>query len=126
MKSVERKTPLAVVIEDEPNLSQIYSSAVEAAGYAAKAFLDGEQGLNALKELEPAIVVLDLHLPGVGGNKILEYIRSDKRLENTKVILITADTGMANMLDPDTDLTLLKPVSFHQLRDMAIRLRNQS
>jgi two-component system alkaline phosphatase synthesis response regulator PhoP len=126
MKFTERTSPLAVVIEDEPNLSQIYSSAVQAAGFYASAFLDGEQGLNALKTLVPAIVVLDLHLPGVGGNKILEYIRSDKRLENTKVILITADTGMANMLDPDTDLTLLKPVSFHQLRDMAIRLRDKS
>lgn len=126
MKSVDRETPLAVVIEDEPNLSQIYSHAVEAAGYAAQAFLDGEAGLNALKTLEPAIVVLDLHLPGVAGNQILEYIRSDKRLADTKVILITADTGMANMLDADTDLTLLKPVSFHQLRDMALRLRGKT
>ncbi len=126
MKPVEFKTQLAVVIEDEPNLSQIYSSAVEAAGFAARAFLDGEQGLNALKTLEPAIVVLDLHLPGVGGNKILEYIRADERLAGTKVILITADTGMANVLDAATDLTLLKPVSFHQLRDMAARLRDKS
>ncbi len=126
MKPVESKTQLAVVIEDEPNLSQIYSSAVEAAGFAARAFLDGEQGLNALKTLEPAIVVLDLHLPGVGGNKILEYIRADERLAGTKVILITADTGMANVLDAATDLTLLKPVSFHQLRDMAARLRDKS
>ncbi len=126
MKPVESKNQLAVVIEDEPNLSQIYSSAVEAAGFAARAFLDGEQGLNALKTLEPAIVVLDLHLPGVGGNKILEYIRADERLAGTKVILITADTGMANVLDAATDLTLLKPVSFHQLRDMAARLRDKS
>lgn len=126
MSSIGGEAPLAIVIEDEPNLSQIYSRAMETAEFRTKAFLDGGEGLNALKTLEPAIVVLDLHLPGVTGDKILEYIRSQKRLANTKVILLTADAGMASMLDLETDLTLLKPVSFHQLCDMAMRLREQS
>jgi len=118
-----RHAPLAVIIEDEPNLSQIYALAVEAAEFSAKTFLNGEEALNALKTLQPSIIVLDLHLPGVSGDEILKYIRSDKRLANTKVILITADSGMASVLDPETDLTLLKPVSYHQLRDLVKRLR---
>jgi DNA-binding response OmpR family regulator len=126
MSSAPGEAPLAVVIEDEPNLSQIYCRAVEAAEFTAKAFLDGGEALNALKTLVPAIVVLDLHLPGASGDEILNYIRSDHRLAKTKVILITADSGMAAVLDPDTDLTLLKPVSYHQLRDLAKRLREPS
>jgi CheY-like chemotaxis protein len=123
MKPVNSDAPLAVIIEDEPNLSQIYSRALEAAEYRTQAFLNGEEALAALKSLEPAVVVLDLHLPEVGGEQILSYIRSDPRLVRTKVILTTADTIMANMLDADSDLTLLKPVSYHQLRDLAASLR---
>jgi PAS domain S-box-containing protein len=114
--------PLALVIEDDPNLSQIYCGAVEAAKYEAKAFLNGEEAFFALKSLEPAIVVLDLHLPGIAGEKILNYIRSERRLDNTRVITVTADSVMAAQLDQDSDLTLLKPVTYTQLRDLAMRL----
>jgi CheY-like chemotaxis protein len=123
MNTSDADMPLALIIEDEPNLSQIYSRALEAAQYRTMAFMNGEEGLNALKTLVPSVVVLDLHLPEVDGDQILGYIRSDPRLARTKVILTTADTIMANMLDADSDLTLLKPVSYHQLRDLAASLR---
>jgi DNA-binding response OmpR family regulator len=126
MNSGGGETHLAVIVEDEPNLSQIYIRAMEAAGFSPKAFLDGAEALNALKTLKPAAVVLDLHLPGVMGDEILRYIRSDERLAETKVIMITADSHMAAMLDVDTDLTLLKPVSYFQLRDLAKRMRETS
>jgi len=119
-------TPLALIIEDDPNLSNIYADAVKAAAYATRSILHGEEALNALKSVEPAIVVLDLHLPGASGEVILGYIRSQPRLVNTKVILVTADSVMASMLYPNSDLTLLKPVSYHQLRDLAARLRTGS
>jgi signal transduction histidine kinase/CheY-like chemotaxis protein len=114
--------PLALVIEDDPNLSQIYCGAIEAANYEAKAFLNGEEAFYALKLLDPAIVVLDLHLPGIAGEQILNYIRSERRLDNTRVITVTADSVMATQLDQDSDLTLLKPVTYTQLRDLAMRL----
>jgi DNA-binding response OmpR family regulator len=126
MNPTEGETSLAVIVEDEPNLSQIYVRALEAAGFTSRAYLDGTEALNALKTLKPAAVVLDLHLPGVMGDEILKYIRSDERLADTKVIMITADPHMAAMLDATTDLTLLKPVSYFQLRDLAKRLRESS
>jgi DNA-binding response OmpR family regulator len=115
--------PLAFVVEDEPNLSQIYTRALEAAEFRAQAYLDGGEALEALKTIEPAVVVLDLHLPEVGGDEILGFIRAQQRLVATKVILITADNIRADMLDVHSDLTLLKPVSYHQLRDLAASLR---
>jgi CheY-like chemotaxis protein len=67
-------------------------------------------------------VVLDLHLPGVSGRKLLDVIRADGRLTKTRVILATADYRTAEELRDSADLVLLKPISFKQLRDLSARL----
>ena len=126
MNPTDNESPLALVIEDDPNLSEIYLRAVKSAGFLVEAFLDGKEALDALETRQPKVIILDLHLPNVGGNKILDYVRSEERLKDTKVVLVTADTVMASYLDADSDLTLLKPVSYQQLRDLAIRLREMA
>ena len=64
-----------------------------------------------------------MHLPNVSGDTILHHIRADERLANTRVMLATADAYMAENLRDKSDLVLLKPISFTQLRDLAKRLR---
>ena len=84
---------------------------------------DGEVALARLAETVPHVVLLDLHLPQVSGRTILQHIRTDKRLVNTRVILATADPRTAEMLRDEVSLVLIKPISFIQLRDLASRLR---
>jgi CheY-like chemotaxis protein len=69
------------------------------------------------------VVVLDLHLPYLSGKELLYHIRADQRLGQTRVILATADSVLAESLQEEADLVLLKPISPSQLRDLAIRLR---
>ena len=61
-------------------------------------------------------------MPHTDGNVLLHQIRTDARLKDTRVIVATADSGMAEILDDTPDLTLLKPISFVQLSRMAKRL----
>ena len=78
---------------------------------------------NALETARPAMVILDLHLPLISGQRLLSQIRSEDSLTETKVIVITADAALAETVQAEADLVLLKPVSFQQLRDLATRLR---
>lgn len=116
-------SPLAFVIEDEPSLATIFALALDKAGYRVEIIREGRQALKQLAVNEPHIVILDLHLPYVSGEGILQYIRDDARLANTQVIITTADALQAELLHKKADLVLLKPVSFQQLRDLATRLR---
>jgi hypothetical protein len=50
-------------------------------------------------------------------------VRAEERMEETQVILSTADPHMAETLHSKVDLVLIKPISFTQLRDLASRLR---
>ncbi|MCB0211625.1 MAG: response regulator [Anaerolineae bacterium] len=113
--------PIALVIEDDKKQSVIFSQALRMADYETEVIFDGQQAIERLTETVPAMVVLDLHLPHHSGKEILQRIRGDERLQNTRVILATADALLAKSISDDADLVLLKPISFNQLRDLAKR-----
>jgi len=116
-------SPFALVIEDDPDLSDIFSEALEAAGFEVEVIRDGQVALQRLPSLDAVVIVLDIHLPNVSGDTILEHIQADERFANTRVIVTTADTVTAEMLRDKADIVLIKPISFNQLRDLASRLR---
>lgn len=115
--------PLALVIEDDENLSTIFEQALKMAGYETDTIRDGQQALTALRELTPQLIALDLHLPDVSGEEILEAVRTNERLKECRVILTTADARMGEFLEDRVDLLLIKPIRFSQLRDLAHRYR---
>jgi len=115
--------PLAFVIEDDEAHLELFSEALQKARFKVETFRDGQAALSRLTETIPALVILDLHLPHVSGADILSYIRSDPRLKNTRVVLASADPQMASILREKADLVLIKPISYFQLRELAVRLR---
>jgi two-component system, cell cycle response regulator DivK len=115
--------PLALIIEDDENLADIFSLALRRAQFEVEIVQEGDKALTRLTEIVPAVVVLDLHLPHVSGETILHQLRADQRLAGTRVILATADAFLAGELREEADLVLLKPISPGQLRELASRLR---
>jgi CheY-like chemotaxis protein len=117
--------PLALIIEDDLEIGNIISISLENE-FETERCMDGETALSRLAQVIPVLIVLDLHLPNVSGADIFTQIRSDTRLEKTKVILCTADALMADLLRNQADLILLKPISPSQLRQLASRLIGNS
>lgn len=114
--------PLALIIEDDKDAARIFSEALLQAAFQTEIIGDGQEAMERLNEVEPMMVVLDLRLPHVSGDKILRHIRADERLAETRVMIATADSQMAQNLQDDADVVLLKPVSFEQLYFLAGRL----
>lgn len=114
--------PLALIIEDDHKQATIFGLALKN-DFEVEVIEDGNLALSRLAILSPTLVVLDLHLPGISGEQIFQYIRSQEHLAQTRVILATADAVLAESLSEETDLVLLKPISVSQLRQLARRLR---
>lgn len=114
--------PLALVIEDDPNLSQIFSLTLKE-DFETETYTDGNAALERLSQIVPRLLILDLNLPGVPGNEILAHIRADERLKGVTVMLATADHRQADTLQDQADFVLLKPVSPIQLRQIAARVK---
>jgi DNA-binding response OmpR family regulator len=113
--------PLALIVEDDPTLNRLFGVTLQQ-DFEVQQTHDGEEALELLNQHSPALIVLDMNLPGVPGAKILEQVRAEKRLAQTRIILATADALQANALGEQADIVLLKPVSPAQLRDLAKRL----
>jgi DNA-binding response OmpR family regulator len=113
----------AIIIEDDQVVANIYAEALRLAGYEPEIIHNGRNALSRLAETVPALVLLDLHLPEVQGEEILQSVRADARLSSTKIIITTADPILAEAFREQVDLVLLKPISFAQLRDLTLRMR---
>ena len=114
---------LALIVEDEAELADIFARALAKAGFVSEITMDGDTALSWLSSTKPDLVLLDLALPGTQGEDILDHIRTDPRLANTKVIVATAYGELAEPLKEKADVVLIKPVGFTQLRELAARLR---
>jgi DNA-binding response OmpR family regulator len=115
--------PLALVIEDDEDQSFIFTKSLEMAGYEIEAILDGTVAQKRLMEAVPALVVLDIHLPGVNGVELLDQIHADPRLASATIIILTADGRLAEKLQSQATMTIIKPVGFAELSTLAGRFR---
>lgn len=116
---------LALVIEDDADLSEIFTRALEQAGFQVETILDGQVAQDRLKEVVPNVIVLDMHLPHVDGSTLLKQIHGDERLSKARVIIATADAVQAEFLRDQATIVMIKPISFSQLRDISARLRGR-
>ena len=113
--------PLALVIEDDYDISIIFAKALRAAGYETQVIRSGDTALTWLSSTTPDLVILDLQLPRTSGMEILHHIRADPRLTQTRVIIATAYPRLAETLRGEADWILIKPVNFGQLHSLAMR-----
>jgi two-component system repressor protein LuxO len=114
---------LALIIEDDLAIAGIYEEALHLAAYKTETIENGRLAIQRIQEIVPALILLDLHLPEVTGEEVLNAIRSTPALSETTVFITTADHLFAEQLRAEVDLVLLKPISLMQLRDMALRFR---
>jgi len=115
----------ALIVEDNEDTAEIFEAAFINAGFKTEVIGDGETAMNRLKETVPNLLLLDLHLPSLSGDTILDNIIADERLSDMRVIVASADGQLATyqgMKNKDKLMILQKPVSFDQLTILAKRL----
>jgi len=64
-----------LIIEDDEILRDLVAEWLDLAGYRVRVAVDGEAGLAAVRDRRPAIVVTDIHMPGVGGAAVIAELR---------------------------------------------------
>jgi chemosensory pili system protein ChpA (sensor histidine kinase/response regulator) len=115
--------PLALIVEDECDLSSLLAQIVELAGYETEVIHSGDIALDRLSEIIPDLVLLDLNLPKVLGTDILRHIRSEQRLLKVYVIVVTAFQHLAEATYEQADHVLNKPFEFEQLNRLIVGAR---
>jgi DNA-binding response OmpR family regulator len=77
------------IVEDDQTISQMYRFKFEAEGYEVETAENGKLGLKLIKSMKPDMVLLDLMMPEMTGDRVLDELRKSSWGKNTKVIILT-------------------------------------
>jgi two-component system response regulator BaeR len=103
------------IVEDEPELAALVADYAQAAGYRATVFGDGALALEAIRRQAPALVVLDLMLPGLDGLSLCREVRA---FSDLPIVMVTARVEEIDRLlglELGADDYLCKPFSPREL-----------
>jgi len=78
-----------VIVEDNISLADIYKTRLELLGYVCFTAFDGEAALQIIEQERPGLVLLDLMVPKVAGDQILERMRASDWGKDIKVVIIS-------------------------------------
>lgn len=81
--------PKIAIIEDDQAISQMYRFKFEAEGYSVETAENGKLGLELLEKMKPDIILLDLMMPEMTGDEMLERLRETPWGQKVKVIILT-------------------------------------
>lgn len=101
-----------LVVDDDPRIVRLVRSYLEQSGFGVETVGDGNSALQAIRDLRPDLVVLDLMLPGRDGLSVTQIVRQDPGLAATPILMLTArveDTDRILGLEVGADDYVTKP-----------------
>jgi len=104
-----------LLVEDDAAIRDTVAECLQAEGYGVHALARGAEALEWLRRERPALLILDLVMPGMNGAEVLERLRADPVLRDLPVVLMTAALPTRNAPLPSADTILTKPFELEQL-----------
>lgn len=107
-----------LVVDDEPDIVALVAYHLVKAGYRVSTAGTGPDAVAQARQERPAVVVLDLMLPGMSGFEVLEQLRADASTKDVAVLLLTArkdEPDRIKGLSLGADDYLTKPFSPQEL-----------
>ncbi|MDN5270471.1 response regulator transcription factor [Chloroflexus sp. MS-CIW-1] len=107
-----------LVVDDEPGIVKIARDYLERAGFQVISAGDGPTALRLARQEQPALIVLDLMLPGMDGLDITRILRQDTLTAHVPIIMLTArveETDRLIGLELGADDYITKPFSPREL-----------
>ena len=115
--------PLIVVVEDEQAIQDVIAYNLRREGYEVLLAGDGNEGLALIQSKRPALVILDLMLPGIDGLSICQQLRADAKTRSIPLMILSAKEEESDIvigLSLGADDYLAKPFS---PREMLARVK---
>lgn len=107
-----------LVVDDEEHIVELIKFNLESQGYNVIEAYDGVTAVKLAKENRPNLILLDLMLPGKDGFEVCREIKSEKKLKNTSIIMLTAKGEEIDKivgLELGADDYITKPFSVREL-----------
>ena len=115
-----------LLIDDDPDFVEAVKVIVENGGYEVKVAYDGQEGLEAVEEQKPDLIVLDVMMPVMNGHEACAKLKGNKDTADIPVILLTAVADRVttstythrDMLESEAEDYMPKPVEPKELLEL--------
>src|SRR4051812_12293047 len=105
--------PMVLIVEDDPDISDLLALALELHGYVVETAPDGEAALRTLRlHPRPDAALIDLCMPRMDGEQLLLCLRRGRLCEHMPIAFITAEPERARHLGYPV---FAKPLCLHEL-----------
>jgi DNA-binding response OmpR family regulator len=112
-----------LIVDDDPQSLEIVSTYLEAKGYTVATARNGKEALGKLEAVQPAVILLDVMMPGMDGWEVARVIKNHPEFSRTRVVMLTARSDFADKhegLRAGADDYLVKPI---QLEELDLRIK---
>lgn len=109
-----------LIVDDEPNIIMSLEYTFKKNNFEVFIARDGQEALDILEKEIPNIIILDVMMPNVDGYATLEEIKKDSKLNDCKVIFLSAknkETDIQKGMDLGASAYMTKPFSIRKLID---------
>jgi len=79
------------MVEDHPDIADLYQLKLQLDGYGVAVASDGVAGLRMARTLKPDVILLDVHVPQLGGLQLLAALREDEATRDLLVVVFSED-----------------------------------
>jgi len=119
------RSPLVLIVEDDPETRQLYITVFTAEGFRTEAAHNGLQALEKAYAIAPDLILTDIAVPGIDGIELCRRLRSNKRTEGIPLLAVTGYDDRHypdRVLQAGANRVLLKPLHAETLIEEARRL----
>ncbi len=109
---------MVYIVEDDSNIRELEEYALRNSGFLVKGYVSGTELFEALEDVLPRCIILDIMLPGESGLEILKTLRKNENTKHLPIIMVTAKTTELDKvkgLDMGADDYIAKPFGIMEL-----------
>jgi CheY-like chemotaxis protein len=106
-----------LVVDDILDNCWMLQTLLEMEGYKVKIAENGYEALDLIQSHPPALILLDMMMPGINGLEVAKRVRENKRLPFIPILMLTAWDNLSESTDYESkiDGLIAKPIDFDKL-----------
>ena len=117
--------PAVLVVDDDPEIVSMVSLRLGKRGYRVITASDGHEALEAARRERPALIVLDVMMPGKNGWEVARALKQDPVTQSSKIVMVSAIGEKTNEITAPiygADAHVDKPFEFEEIERVIARV----
>lgn len=114
-----------MVVDDEPNIVKLVRISLELANYEVIEAFSGTEALEKVRDVVPALFLLDIMMPGLNGYDVCKRLKADERTKHVPVVMLTAKGQKGDAeegLKAGADDYIIKPFDPFELNEQVTEI----